>query len=175
MSDIESDGFEAEDEWRDQQAKARANDHLRVGYTRTPFVSAGPPEGQVEVPCRDIGRNQSGCKGTVSLDRSNYDWLKTTGNDILARQGEPPVEDGEIARCWPCHEAWHARHLAQGLECDKKVGELVKSVKTGRDLAEHESRWLRQHGYSSTAEALEQIIARRAEGGEQKRGRRAAP
>lgn len=110
-----------------------------------------------EVPCRDCGT-------PTMLSGFAWDFAKGASEMLMAR-GEVPLEAGELTRCAPCGEKWHAKKLETSYRIAERVTELVREVKAGRDLSDEQLYWLRKYGYGDTAEGMDGVMRKRREGG----------
>lgn len=153
-----SDDDEAEDL---EQRRAAARVTGRTGYARLGGHAQG--EGRT-VPCRQCGT-------PVQISPWVLEVAKQLSEGILHRRGEPPLEDGELTMCPPCGARWEAKHLECAVELGRRVGQLVRDVKLGKDMTDEQIAWLRRHGYGDSADGIEAIMRRRREEGS-KEGRR---
>jgi len=133
----------------EEHARARSNDSKRLGRVTRLREDDEP---QRIVPCRDCG---------TEVELSEFAWqMAQRASDMLAKRGEPPLEDGELTRCAPCGAKWRAK--ANGVaEADlKTVQSVVREAKAKGYLPASEAAWLKKHGHGDSVTALLERFAK---------------
>lgn len=147
--------FGDDDEALSDIRQARSHDRARTGgQVRFGAAAMGPTR---DVPCRDCGE-------VVELSALANQMMQAA-NEVLHRQGEPPLEDGEVTRCLHCGEVWEAKQhrLRAG------VHEQALKIRKRGKATEFELDWLRRNGYRDTADALVQLASVKPGGKSKKR------
>lgn len=141
-----------DDELLEMRREAARNDASRAGRA----VRLGETnEPKRIVPCRACGVDVEISAWVVEVARQ-FD-------DVLARRGERPLEDGELTMCGRCAGDWGQRKFNTAVQLAEAVQRVVRDVKAGRDLNADQLSWLRHNGYGDTADGMEAIMRRRAE------------
>ncbi len=128
----------------EEHASARSNDSKRVGRVMRLREDNEP---QRIVPCRDCG---------APVELSEFAWqMAQRASDMLAKRGEPPLEDGELTRCPPCGHAWRKKQNASAEDDMRAVRAVMAEAKTKGALTQSEAAWLRKHGHGEFVDAFQ--------------------
>lgn len=146
---------EIEAELASERARAKAQDGQR---TRCAVRFGHGALSTRTVPCKDCG---------VGVQLSLYaDIVVEQSAALLAKLGEPPLEDGELTRCDACSADWRTRREAASREVIQRATAIIRS----RRRTPGELEWLERHGYHDSVAAIREAAAEKTTG--KARGRR---